>query len=191
MLIILEANDSSLEYLYLLDHPVERGLVGNFHEGHSPSIATRNPIRVTHCPARGYHSQPSKGRTHNPARVFSRSASIDYHSGGAAAPQRGAGLLPPHSGSLSSTEKGGVYVATRHRCPRGAHTHRVEKKNKKKTKKKQKKTKKQKKQKKQKKNKKNKKNKKKKKIIIIIIIIIIRVVTVTTEPDNGRGEPNG
>ena len=114
-LIILEANDSSLEYLYLLDHPVERGLVGNFHEGHSPSIATRNPIRVTHCPARGYHSQPSKGRTHNPARVFSRSASIDYHSGGAAAPQRGAGLLPTHSGSLSSTEKGGVYVATRHR----------------------------------------------------------------------------
>ena len=105
-LIILEANVSSLEYLYLLDHPVERGLFGNFHERHSPSIATRNPIRVTHCPAQGYHSQPSKGCTHNPARVFSRSPSIDYHSGGAAAPNGELHYSRPTRGHSHQLKKG-------------------------------------------------------------------------------------
>ena len=105
-LVILEANVSSLEYLYLLDHPVERGLVGNFHEGHYPSIATRNPIRVTYCPARGYHSQPSKGRTNNPARVFSRSPSIDYHSGGGAAPNGELHYSRPIRGHSHQLKKG-------------------------------------------------------------------------------------
>ena len=55
--------------------------------GTLPKHCYTQPNKGNTLPRSGLPSQPSKGRTHNPARVFSRSASIDYHSGGAAAPQ--------------------------------------------------------------------------------------------------------